>query len=655
MTEESRQVAGRYKLVELVGSGAMGMVWRGEDRILGRVVAVKELLMPLNQGPEKVDEARHRAMREARIAARLQHPNAISVFNVVEYEDRPWLIMEYLPSRSLSAKLHDDGPLTVDEVIPIAVQLAGVLTAAHRAGIVHRDVKPGNILLGEDGTVKVTDFGISRAVGDVTLTATGEISGTPAFLAPEVARGEDATFASDVFALGATLYMAVEGVPPFGTADNAIALLYRVSSGSITPPKQAGKLEPLLQKLLELNPADRPSMAEVAAELSKLDGGVTPVATVPEPPTLPETKPPVVPTSVLVPGTPGAGFGASVLSGDGSVADSGASGEDSAVTGSGAGSGSGSGSGGTAAGSAGAAGGGPGAGGGYGAAGYGAGAAGGLGAGGLGAASGSRAAGFGAAGDSGAAGHSAAGGSGAGGLGTAGSGAGGPGTTDSAAAGPGAAGFATGAAGSSGAAGSGISAGTPGPGTADGTSAATTPAASTAPASPVDRRRRGMIFSGVGALIVVLAVILTVVLTRNQGQPTPAAEIPASAGSPAPSSPPPSPPPTSPPSSAPSTPATPEAMVAALRDYFSYLPGNLDRGWAMLSDGFRARHNQTFNRYQSWWTRFKSVTANDIKVTGDNTLSAQITYQRTDGHSTTERHNYTMLQRNGTWQIDVEN
>ncbi|WP_326568724.1 serine/threonine-protein kinase [Amycolatopsis rhabdoformis] len=291
MTEESRQIAGRYQLVELIGSGAMGMVWRGEDKILGRVVAVKELLMPMNQGPEKVEEAKSRAMREARIAARLQHPNAISVFNVVEYEDRPWLIMEYLPSRSLSAKLHEDGPISVDEVIPIAVQLAGVLAAAHRAGIVHRDVKPGNVLLGEDGTVKVTDFGISRAVGDVTLTATGEISGTPAFLAPEVARGEEAMFASDVFALGATLYMAVEGAPPFGTADNAIALLYRVSSGSINPPKQAGKLEPLLLKLLELKPEDRPSMAEVLTELRELDGGVTPVASVPIPLTVPAVLP----------------------------------------------------------------------------------------------------------------------------------------------------------------------------------------------------------------------------------------------------------------------------------------------------------------------------------------------------------------------------
>ncbi|GAA3544462.1 hypothetical protein GCM10022222_30190 [Amycolatopsis ultiminotia] len=559
MTEESRQVAGRYELVELVGSGAMGMVWRGEDKILGRVVAVKELLMPVNQGEDKVEEAKNRAMREARIAARLQHPNAISVFNVVEYEDRPWLIMEYLPSRSLSVKLHEDGPLTVDEVIPIAVQLAGVLTAAHRAGVVHRDVKPGNVLLGDDGTVKVTDFGISRAMGDVTLTATGEISGTPAFLAPEVARGEEGTFASDVFALGATLYMAVEGTPPFGTADNAIALLYRVSSGSITPPKQAGKLEPLLLKLLELKPADRPSMAEVVAELRLLDGGVTPVVTVPEPPTLPETAPPA-PFRSPAAGVSGEGAGFGVA-GAGAAAPGG-----SAVAGSDAG------------------------------------AAGGVGVVGGGAGSGSAA-------------------SGAAASGSVASDA--PAASDTA---------------GTGAPGSGAAAGSP----------------------PSGRRRRGALFAGVGAVIVVVAVILTVVLTRNDKQQNPVAGAPSSApaasvpaSSPNSSS---SPPPSSRPTSATSSAdSSPEAMSSALRTYFSLIPGDLPQSWSMLSDGFRAQHKQSFDSYRSWWDRFSSVSANDVKVTGDRTVSAQITYHRANGGSTTEHHSYVMVQRNGAWLIDVEN
>ncbi|MCU1687709.1 MAG: serine/threonine protein kinase [Amycolatopsis sp.] len=270
MTEEIRQIAGRYRLIEQIGGGAMGVVWRAEDRYLDRVVAIKELLLTDGQGEDKTAEAKNRAMREARIAARLQHPNAISVFSVVEDGDRPWLIMEYLPSKSLATALKERGTLPVDEVIGIACQLASALAAAHLAGVIHRDIKPGNVLLGEDGTVKVTDFGISRAIGDVTLTATGEIAGTPAFLAPEVAQGQDASFASDVFSLGSTLYTAVEGAPPFGYGDKAIALLYRVSSGEIVPPTKAARLEPLLLRLLQVDPQARPTMNEALADLQTL-------------------------------------------------------------------------------------------------------------------------------------------------------------------------------------------------------------------------------------------------------------------------------------------------------------------------------------------------------------------------------------------------
>jgi serine/threonine protein kinase len=290
LSEEIREIAGRYRLIARIGGGAMGVVWQAKDIQLDRVVAVKELLMPFGQGEEKAEEAKNRAMREARIAARLQHPHAISVFNVVEDGDRPWLIMEYLPSKSLADVIKADGARPIDEVIGIACQLASALTVAHEAGIVHRDVKPGNILLGEDGTVKVTDFGISRAIGDVTLTATGEIAGTPAFLAPEVARGDEASFASDVFSLGATMYTAVEGKPPFGYGDNAIALLYRVSSGDIVPPTQAGKIEPLMLRLLAMEPTDRPTMKQALEELEAfgVTGGSMP--TVRElPPPEPET------------------------------------------------------------------------------------------------------------------------------------------------------------------------------------------------------------------------------------------------------------------------------------------------------------------------------------------------------------------------------
>lgn len=281
--EETRRLADRFDLIEPVGGGSMGTVWRARDDNLERIVAVKELLLPHGQGEQKADEAKNRALREARIAARLVHPHAITVFGVIDEQDRPWIIMEYLPSTSLADKLRE-GPMEADDVIRLSIQLCSALAAAHRAGIVHRDIKPGNVLLGEDGTVKITDFGISRAMGDVQLTATGEISGTPAFLAPEVARGEDATFASDVFSLGATLYTALEGGTPYGTAENPIALLYRASSGEITPPVKSGILTPLLTRLLDVRPDSRPTMTETERELRALAIGAPTTLVAEEPP-----------------------------------------------------------------------------------------------------------------------------------------------------------------------------------------------------------------------------------------------------------------------------------------------------------------------------------------------------------------------------------
>jgi serine/threonine protein kinase len=265
-----RVVAGRYRLEERIGSGAMGVVWRGTDERLGRVVAVKQVF--LNQGLDEseADEVRQRTLREGRIAARLQHPHAISVFDASIEGDEPWLVMEYLPSRSLAAMLGEQGPLDPRLVARIGRQVADALDAAHQAGIVHRDVKPGNVLIGADGTVKITDFGISRATGDLTLTRTGMLAGTPAYLAPEVARGDDSTFASDVFSLGATLYAAVEGVPPFGSEDNALALLHSVAAGAVNPPVQAGPLTALLMRLLRADPSERPTPSEARRELGRI-------------------------------------------------------------------------------------------------------------------------------------------------------------------------------------------------------------------------------------------------------------------------------------------------------------------------------------------------------------------------------------------------
>jgi eukaryotic-like serine/threonine-protein kinase len=295
--EKGQLIAGRYRLVESVGSGGMGVVWRAEDERLARTVAIKHLVVRTGLSDMQTEGARRRAMREARIAARLQHRNAISLFDVAEHDGEPCLVMEFLPSRSLSVVLADRGSLPAGEVADIGAQVAAALAAAHAAGIVHRDVKPGNILLAGEGTVKITDFGISRALDDTTVTQTGMLAGTPAYLAPEIARGQDPDRASDVFSLGATLYHAVEGAPPFGTNGNALALLHAVASGAVPPPHRAGSLTPVLMSLLCAEPEDRPTMAEAAEALS------APV-TVPPPEqlTVPVRQPPpLVPATNLMP------------------------------------------------------------------------------------------------------------------------------------------------------------------------------------------------------------------------------------------------------------------------------------------------------------------------------------------------------------------
>ncbi|HEY2763688.1 MAG TPA: serine/threonine-protein kinase [Pseudonocardiaceae bacterium] len=264
---EGDLIAGRYRLVCQVGSGAMGVVWQARDELLHRVVAVKEVLLPLGMSEPQAEEATRRAMREGRIAARLHHPHAITVYDVVEHEDKPCLIMEYLHSESLSAVLARRGPLPPADVARIGSQIAAALAAAHLAGIVHRDIKPGNVLIADDGTAKITDFGISRAIGDGTVTATGVLAGTPAYFAPEVAQGQNAGFHSDVFSLGSTLYAAVEGAPPFGLDDNPIALIYRITTSEIIPPKQAGPLTPVLVESLRRNRSQRPTMTQVQQAL----------------------------------------------------------------------------------------------------------------------------------------------------------------------------------------------------------------------------------------------------------------------------------------------------------------------------------------------------------------------------------------------------
>ncbi|MER7015742.1 protein kinase [Saccharopolyspora sp. NPDC000359] len=279
MSAEGRLIAGRYRLQQQIGSGAMGVVWQAVDERLHRTVAVKQLLLQPGYTPEETEEARQRSMREGRIAARLQHQNAIVVFDVAEDEGQPVLVMEYLPSQSLASVIDEQGVLPPLQVARIGVQVAGALAAAHMAGIVHRDLKPGNVLLGDNDIAKITDFGISRAIGDVAVTKSGILAGTPAYLAPEVALGRDPAPASDVFSLGSTLYAAIEGGPPFGTDENAISLLHRVARGHFDPPRQAGPMTPALMQMLRPDPVDRPTMAQARDLLQAvLDGRPIPNA-----------------------------------------------------------------------------------------------------------------------------------------------------------------------------------------------------------------------------------------------------------------------------------------------------------------------------------------------------------------------------------------
>lgn len=269
-------VAGRYRLKSRIGGGGMGTVWLARDQLLDREVAVKQVVSTEGLNDDTADNIRQRAMREGRIAAKLSHRNAIAMHDVALDRGEPWLVMEYLPSRSVAQILHTTQTLPVPQAAQIGAQVADAMAEAHAAGIIHRDIKPGNILIATGrnaGLVKITDFGISRAKDDVTLTQTGVITGTPAYFAPEVARGADPTEASDVYSLGATVYTIVEGEPPFGVDENSLVLLHKVARAQINPMKNAGELRSVLLHLLEPHPAKRPTMEQARDELAAIAAG----------------------------------------------------------------------------------------------------------------------------------------------------------------------------------------------------------------------------------------------------------------------------------------------------------------------------------------------------------------------------------------------
>jgi hypothetical protein len=258
-------LADRYRRLAPLGAGAMGDVWLAEDVLLHRQVAVKRIrLLPDGTDPRALE----RMVREARLAARLDHPNAVVVHDLIIVDDVPHLVMQYVPGRSLGAYVAETGRLHPDEAAQVIGQVAGALAQAHALGIVHRDVKPANILLNEHGQAKLADFGIARSSGDGTLTQPGAVIGTPAYLAPEIVRGGAAGPESDVYALGATLYAAVEGQPPFAAGQlNSLAVLAQVLTQQVPPPAHAGRLTALLMSMLDPEPGRRPTAADVEAGL----------------------------------------------------------------------------------------------------------------------------------------------------------------------------------------------------------------------------------------------------------------------------------------------------------------------------------------------------------------------------------------------------
>ncbi len=254
----------------------MGTVWQAFDEVLGRDVAVKEVILPYGLSDEERDLQHRRTFREARTAARLAHPGVVTVYDVVEEDDRPWIVMELIKSRSLDQVIKKDGPLPFQRAAAIGGQMLSALHAAHEAGVLHRDVKPSNVLLAPGDRAVLTDFGIATATGDATLTATGLVMGSPAYLAPERARGKVAGPASDLWSLGITLYAMVEGRSPYDRPE-PMASLIAIITDPVPHSEKAGPLWPVIQGLLDKNPETRLTAIEAGRMLDEIaqNGTVT--------------------------------------------------------------------------------------------------------------------------------------------------------------------------------------------------------------------------------------------------------------------------------------------------------------------------------------------------------------------------------------------
>ncbi|MFD8300782.1 serine/threonine-protein kinase [Streptomyces sp. NPDC059690] len=269
---QGQLVAGRYRLADSIGSGGMGRVWRAHDEVLHRAVAIKELTAALYVSESDRERLLARTRAEARAAARINHSAVVTVHDVLEHDGRPWIVMELVEGYSLADAVKEQGRVEPAEAARIGLWVLRALRAAHSAGVLHRDVKPGNVLIGHDGRVLLTDFGIAQIEGDTTITRTGEVVGSVDYLAPERVRGHDPGPASDLWALGATLYTAVEGRSPFRRT-SPLSTMQAVVEEDAAEPKFAGPLGPVMAALLAKDPAQRPGAAEAEQMLAEVAEG----------------------------------------------------------------------------------------------------------------------------------------------------------------------------------------------------------------------------------------------------------------------------------------------------------------------------------------------------------------------------------------------
>ncbi|OEJ97980.1 serine/threonine protein kinase [Streptomyces thermolilacinus SPC6] len=282
VTTEGRLLAGRYRLGVVLGRGGMGTVWRAVDETLGRTVAVKELRFPNAIDEDEKRRLITRTLREAKAIARIRNNSAVTVYDVVDEDDRPWIVMELIEGRSLADVIREDGTLTPHRAAEVGLAILDVLRAAHRQGILHRDVKPSNVLISDDGRVVLTDFGIAQVEGDPSITSTGMLVGAPSYISPERARGQRPGPAADMWSLGGLLYACVEGHPPYDKG-SAIATLTAVMTEQLDPPKNAGPLDKVIYGLLAKDPAQRLDDAGARKLLNEVLAVTAAAPAVPEP------------------------------------------------------------------------------------------------------------------------------------------------------------------------------------------------------------------------------------------------------------------------------------------------------------------------------------------------------------------------------------